>query len=172
MIKCSKCGIEQNDSEFAKWRRQCRTCRNELQKVKTKRYDGTEKGKVSRLRRQQNQADKGWDNFYIKYKGRERSLKSRYGITQDDYNRMLYEQKGTCSICKNPEIRTTIGSDGTARTSQLCVDHCHKTGKVRGLLCYKCNSAIGFLGDSIETLAEAILYLQKSQIIKKEKGIG
>jgi len=65
---------------------------------------------------------------------------------------MEQAQGGVCAICGKPEA--------TARTKRLCVDHCHETGKVRGLLCSHCNRAIGLLGDSCAILASAITYLE------------
>ena len=83
-----------------------------------------------------------------------------YGLTLDDYNRMLAEQNGVCAICKQPEKARTNGGLGVRA---LAVDHCHATGKVRGLLCSHCNKAIGSLQDSVEILLAAAYYLLKHQ---------
>ncbi len=74
----------------------------------------------------------------------------KYGLTVDDYNKMFANQDGCCAICKihQSEIKTTFS-----------VDHCHQTNKVRGLLCIKCNTAIGSLQDNIELLDKAKQYL-------------
>lgn len=83
------------------------------------------------------------------------AIKTKYGLTKDDYNELLNKQNGVCVICKevnNKEIK------GTA--VNLAVDHCHKTGKIRGLLCNNCNSGLGFFKDNIELLNEAISYLK------------
>lgn len=79
------------------------------------------------------------------------SLKARYGITIEQYNSMLLEQNNLCKICSNPE---------TLREQPLSVDHCHKTGKIRGLLCDKCNRAIGILNDNPLILRKAADYLE------------
>lgn len=84
-------------------------------------------------------------------KARSAKLKSGYGINLDDYNQIFDSQNGLCAICKEKEIRGTY----------LCVDHNHITGKVRGLLCSKCNSAIGYLNEDIDIFLEAIKYLKK-----------
>lgn len=76
----------------------------------------------------------------------------RYGITSQDYQEMFDAQLGSCAICKRIK---------TKETKTLCVDHCHTTGKVRGLLCHDCNTGIGKLQDSETILTEAILYLRK-----------
>ena len=75
-------------------------------------------------------------------------LKQVFGITLEDYNKLLSEQGGVCKIC--------LGKDSDR---MLAVDHCHTAGKIRGLLCQKCNRAIGQLDDSIERLKRAIIYL-------------
>lgn len=79
-------------------------------------------------------------------------LKNKYGISFTDYEYLFEKQKGVCAICGEPP-------DGGESTKMLCVDHCHKTGKVRGLLCHKHNSAIGLLGDNVELVRKALEYL-------------
>jgi len=80
---------------------------------------------------------------------RKHNLKRIYGITIQEYDKILKKQKGRCAICgKKP---------GKIR---LAVDHCHRTGKIRGLLCNSCNLGIGKLGDTIEKLKKAIDYLR------------
>lgn len=83
-------------------------------------------------------------------------LKKCYGITLDDYNRMLKAQNGVCAICEGTE-KSTCEKNGKVRT--LNVDHCHTTGLIRGLLCSRCNRALGFFGDSVVALKSAIKYL-------------
>ena len=69
----------------------------------------------------------------------------RYGLTQADVDVMLSKFDGLCHLCK--------------KKPAVCIDHCHKTNVVRGLLCHGCNSGLGKLGDSIEGLQRAIDYL-------------
>lgn len=69
---------------------------------------------------------------------RARHLMREYGITIEQYNAMEVQQGSACAICKQPETQERNGVK-----YKLAVDHCHKTGKVRGLLCFKCNSAMG-----------------------------
>jgi len=73
-------------------------------------------------------------------------LKKKYGMTPGDYSQMWKKQKGRCVICKQPV--------------KLHVDHNHKTGKVRGLLCSNCNTALGSFKDNIGILQNAIKYLR------------
>lgn len=79
-------------------------------------------------------------------------LKRVYGITRAEYELRRDEQAGVCAICKNPP-----DSRG------LAIDHCHATGKIRGLLCNKCNCALGQFSDSLERLNAAILYLKNHE---------
>ena len=73
----------------------------------------------------------------------------RYGVSADDYNRMLAEQDGKCAICKN----------ALSASKRSGVDHCHETGFIRGLLCGRCNAGIGQLRDDPETVRAALNYL-------------
>lgn len=82
---------------------------------------------------------------------RRRHHVQKYGITQEDYDRMLAKQNGVCAIC-----------GGVGKRANLDIDHDHDTGYVRGLLCNKCNMGLGFLQDNLD---EAISYLQ---IVKAE----
>lgn len=81
---------------------------------------------------------------------RSRSLIKKYGMTLDQYEERVLSQNGVCAICKKPE---------TIFNGNLAVDHCHTSGKVRGLLCSKCNTMLGNVGDSTAILESAIDYL-------------
>lgn len=85
---------------------------------------------------------------------RERAWERRYGITRDDYNRMLAEQDGECAICCTKEV-------GRKGHTYFHVDHCHTTGKIRGLLCDRCNRGMGYFKDNSCILREAAYYLEK-----------
>ncbi|MBH1939238.1 endonuclease VII domain-containing protein [Streptomyces sp. AV19] len=86
-------------------------------------------------------------------------LKQNYGITPEEYEQLLEQQGGVCAICQQPE--RTIDPRSKRPYVRLPVDHCHDTGRVRGLLCHRCNRAIGLLGDDIDLLVAAIDYLKK-----------
>ena len=83
---------------------------------------------------------------------------TRINFSLEDYDQMHAKQNGLCLICNRPERVRWRGT----RMKPLSVDHDHRTGKVRGLLCQECNSAIGKLGDSIELLESAIRYLRRA----------
>jgi hypothetical protein len=78
-----------------------------------------------------------------------RQLRRDYGIELADYLLMHEQQDGKCAICGGPP----------ENGKSLAVDHCHVTGRVRGLLCLKCNSGIGMFKDSLETVLAAVDYL-------------
>lgn len=78
----------------------------------------------------------------------------RYGITQEEYDQMYEKQNGTCAICHKPE--TAKGRSGQIR--RLAIDHSHKTGKVRGLLCFNCNKKLSTL-ENQEFFENALAYL-------------
>jgi len=81
-------------------------------------------------------------------------LKRMYGITLQEHQEMYKNQNGVCAICKG---------EGDGKWKKLCVDHDHKTGKVRQLLCRNCNMVLGQVGDNANLLEEMIKYLQKHQ---------
>jgi len=85
----------------------------------------------------------------------ENRLKKRYGISAADYHLMLTKQNNSCGICK-----ITIGQHQTLKgKKRFSVDHCHKTGQVRGLLCYRCNMGLGYFKDNPELTQAATAYL-------------
>jgi hypothetical protein len=88
------------------------------------------------------------DTYYNTYYKRE------FGITATEYNTLLHKQNNVCKICGQKEQ--------SKRNKRLAVDHCHTTGKVRGLLCSNCNRGVGLLKDNIQLLEKAIEYLKES----------
>lgn len=76
-------------------------------------------------------------------------------MSEEDYNAMLELQEDACAICREPE--TLKRDDGSEQL--LAVDHDHKTGRVRGLLCARCNTALGLLRDDVKAIERAIEYL-------------
>ena len=83
-------------------------------------------------------------------------LRRRFGISLEEYETLLTQQNGVCAICGKPETYTYRG-----KIKNLSVDHEHRTGQIRGLLCYKCNLGIGQFEDSVELLDRAKAYLTK-----------
>lgn len=83
-------------------------------------------------------------------------LKYSYNMTIEEYENILKEQNYRCAICD----REAEGHH--AKSDFLFVDHCHKNGAIRGLLCHKCNSGLGCFNDDTELLISAIIYLDKN----------
>lgn len=86
-----------------------------------------------------------------------RDLRRLYGITLEEYSRMWDDQKGVCKICGKAESSFEPKS---GKNRKLAVDHCHATKKIRGLLCSKCNTALGNFKDDIGLLTKAIEYIK------------
>lgn len=90
---------------------------------------------------------------------RQKSLAEKFGMTMEDEAVMLAAQGGVCAVCGGYEKKTDARSQ---KQHTLSIDHCHTTGKVRGILCSHCNRAIGLLGDDPATLRRAADYLERS----------
>jgi hypothetical protein len=84
-------------------------------------------------------ANANWEKYHYK----------QYGISLAIKQKLLENQGNKCAICKKQLIKKF----------DICVDHCHKTKIIRGILCRKCNSALGQFGDSIQGLTKAIEYI-------------
>ncbi len=148
---CTVCKNQLSLSAFHKdtgctdgYKPQCKACR----KIGRVAYRDNPKAKEARKRAYQRRRERiGAEG--IKWL----IFKSKYGISQEDYERMLSEQNGKCAIC--------FSSDPKSGHGLLVVDHCHSNGHVRGLLCTPCNFALGSMGDSIEKLESAIVYLKE-----------
>lgn len=132
---CNKCGksLELNDTNYRKYkninakiyfRRECRECGRKYHKewlIKT-----------------------NWKDTPINK--RNSRLKTKYGITQQDYENMYEKQQGCCYICGD-------------KRDKLVIDHNHETGKVRKLLCSSCNNVVGLCKEDISILLKTIEYL-------------
>ena len=115
-----------------------------------KKYRNSHKGKLAD-KRQRNKPD-------TKRRNRKSHLLRNYNLSVSEFDQMVADQCGCCAICKRVmEINTTKGINNT----QLCIDHNHETGMVRGLLCGACNFALGFFRDDTVNLSNAIAYLHK-----------
>lgn len=87
-----------------------------------------------------------YNQRYQPWKRNWRLMRS-YGISQARYEEMVAEQEGKCAICR------------AAPEESLVVDHCHGTGRVRALLCHRCNVSIGLFGDNAATISKAAAYV-------------
>lgn len=84
---------------------------------------------------------------------RRAALKARYGLTEEAFEALLEQQGGVCALCRRLPEPSSVGRPA------LVVDHDHATGRVRGLLCDSCNSALGKLGDDEAGLRRALEYV-------------
>lgn len=141
--QCNKCGETKSTSEFYKkesmkdgLRGECKACHAERAK---KTYEGRKE-----------------EHLLVAYRC---TLRKAYGLTEQDYHDMFDKQKGKCLVCEkglSNKFKKTPGEN-------VHVDHCHDTGKVRGLLCHKCNSGLGLFHDNPEFLEAAAEYIRNAR---------
>lgn len=147
--KCVKCGQIKPLNRFTlrtdtgNYRNKCKDCVN-IERRASPNYGKWHKENKDRLKIYQKDFD----------------LKRHYGITLECFKKMLKSQKGKCLICKTEEPG--------GRHNTFHVDHCHKTGKVRALLCSKCNVGLGAFGDSLVNLKRAYKYVKKHRYGEEE----
>jgi len=94
-----------------------------------------------------------------KKENRRNHLKTKYGITPEIYDAMFNHQQGLCAICREPGKKRR-GGGRAERSAALYVDHDHVSGEVRGLLCHKCNAAVGLLHDDPGRIERAANYIR------------
>jgi len=127
----------------------------DLQNLRSRRYREKNLEKVRKSAREWNQRNAEKVRKYSLHwyhgnpqKAKDASLRKNHGISLEEYNRMFVSQSGNCAICQK---RMKIG----------CVDHCHVSGRIRGLLCHSCNFALGLLKDSPKIIRSAAEYLER-----------
>lgn len=151
-FRCKEC----NKANFKKHRKKYR----ESQKIYYKKYREThiEKFKMyyANNKEERNKKNKEWR---LKNKAYLIRKESGIEIKDGEYEKLLKDQNNLCKICNLPE---KILSRNRDRVKYLSLDHCHKTKKIRGLLCHSCNTALGHFRDSIELLQSAINYIKIS----------
>lgn len=123
-----------------------------------RRYRQTERGRETekRYRLQHKDRHRGTAKRYHKHhpeKRRSYHFRATYGISVDDYNRLLILQNNVCAICKQPE---TLIHPKSGRVRALSVDHNHRTRSVRGLLCHRCNMLVGIVENHSFALLKGI----------------
>lgn len=145
MKACTKCGTSKSPEEFSRDKSKkdgrCCSCKECGASYFKQRPARTSLQKTQRYK---------WH--------RRHTLRKKYGILLEDYERMLQQQSGVCAICKQPEQQH---SWNTERVSSLAVDHNHKTGRNRGLLCHRCNRVLGAVNDDIDILVALKEYVEK-----------
>lgn len=143
--KCKKCGVSKSVDQYGrhpntrdKLRTSCKGCNSlssaEWNKAHPEKVQAWREGNADRVQRIE----------------RNSRYQQRYGITLERYEALLAEQGGVCAICKSD----------TLVKMHFSVDHCHKTGKVRALLCQHCNAGLGNFKDSPEIMDAAAAYVR------------
>jgi hypothetical protein len=134
--------------------------RLERNRAAARRYRERHKEEIRERRRRKWQADpvhREKHRVRDRLFQRKRRFREIYGISLADYDMMFARQGGACAICKRTDLK-------------LCVDHCHLTGEVRGLLCIQCNSALGLCNDDPSRLLAAAEYLQAARERQKAQN--
>jgi hypothetical protein len=188
MKTCTKCHIEKPEEAFPKnkkardgrgsWCRQCASIliarwaklHPENRRLSTQRWQKANPEKVKHTTAEYR--EKNRKSLRAKYTIWARNhpdvrradwLRFNYGITIDEYRAMLAIQNGRCAICKTDK-------PGSFKNKYFHVDHDHKTGEIRGLLCLKCNTAIWMMNDDPELLLAAVDYLYKRVTFREKAG--
>lgn len=157
---CRTCGEEKEIEKFKKESRirkdgtraytwKCKKCENRrkyLRRISTPESLAKFKAQIEMRKKRSALADP--EKYKLRY--RLMSVKRTYGLEKDVYLGMLEAQENKCLICEREE------------GYRLCVDHCHATGKVRGLICIQCNTGIGQFKDDPELIKRALDYLTRS----------
>lgn len=132
------------DNDYWKRKRKLRPAA--VSKIRKKYYQKTRDDQLA-LRRKQYA-----NNENVRVNKKDKDLRKMYGISLDDYYALKKQQNSVCALC--------FSSNTNKRTCYLDVDHSHKTGKVRGLLCTNCNQGLGKFKDDVQLLKRAIQYLE------------
>lgn len=130
----------------------CTSCKLDLPLAAFGNRRNVNDGRTAECRRCLLSRNKKWRNA-TNHKRKENCL--RAGITVERYNELLTAQDGRCAVCRKSE---TALRNGVVKS--LAIDHDHITGRIRGLLCARCNTALGLLADNPDLLIELSIYLQ------------
>lgn len=143
--KCERCGTEKDESDFVlskipgyHQRLICSECRKERIERRTI-------------------AENNVKLYHVEYRAKNREKKNRkqilkkFNLTDEQYSHMIEKQNGCCAICGSKV--------------PLAIDHCHSTGKIRGMLCRPCNTAIGMLKDNPHIMQSALDYCLSGGVV-------
>jgi hypothetical protein len=170
--KCTKCGVPKPLGQFGKdacrkdgHKPACKRCEqkwrdaNRVQlRARAQAWRDKNRVKLQKIARKRYALSQQQPDFYKKR--RATLLRRKHGITLTAYRRLLQQQNGCCAICKRKEwvkVRWNV-------VASLAVDHCHKRGHIRGLLCRQCNTILGLAHDDVALLKAAIQYLRERRL--------
>lgn len=153
--RCASCSETKSINEFYIHRRKDRGNREQVRPyckkclaAKNAEYKQRNHEQVAEYYRSYRQTNKG--RWTRSPEDRRAENLRKYNITIEDYDMLEAQQSNLCAICRKP----------STNRRRLHVDHCHTTGKVRGLLCFRCNTALGGFSDDVALLESAIKYLK------------
>ncbi len=145
--------------------RKCAVCRKYKLKENYYNNKAIKDGLSYRCKTCDDKARKSWRNNNLE-KSREliknQQMKLKYGLERKDYDEILHRQNNLCGICRTDDPKTPFKGG-------FCIDHCHNSNRVRGLLCSRCNRVLGFVKDNVDILKNMIYYLNMNKINGKNK---
>ena len=144
MKKCTKCELSKDAMEFYKKESRCKTCVNEIRRAKYNENPAKYIERVTKFRTENPE------------KIRDTKLKQAYGVGIEYFDAKLKEQGGVCAGCGRD-----VKSVWKNKVVKMALDHCHSTGAPRGVLCIKCNRALGLLEENVQTMLNLIDYTNK-----------
>ena len=157
MKTCNKCKIEKPLSEF--WKSvvakdghvgRCKVCIKACQKQYEQRPYVKAQRKTAKANRLKHKIISDESKLIGKKRIFQKNLERAYNMTVKQHAELYEKQGGRCVTC---------GLHESEFNRRLCVDHCHRTGRIRGLLCFKCNTTLGLVGEKIDTLRAMIEHL-------------
>lgn len=158
--RCPRCRKRKKVSDFNKDKSRkdglfpwCRKCHGKSADRYRKNLGSEEVRKIQTAYRAKRDANTRARKKYLMYM-QLYGIKRRYGISSEDVVALAEKQKGRCAICKRRPSKKS-------KFTRFHIDHCHKSRKVRGLLCGACNFGIGFFADDVQRLKAAIRYLKR-----------
>lgn len=159
MKQCTKCGQVKPLADFyrqagtAEPRAACKVCHAAYAAARNQN-DGVKRRKRVRAKwRRRHDPD-------LRHRAFANGLRSRYGLSFNQYEAMWVAQNRQCAICGTPVLRGKADGKREAHRRHAVVDHDHRIGRVRGLLCWRCNAGLGNFRDSVDWLKNAAKYLE------------
>lgn len=160
MKKCSICKLEKDESNFHKNKKKkdgldtrCKSCKHEINMINKEKYKIYHHKRYLEKKEEINKKNREWYKNNPE-KSRNQKLLYQYGITLEQRNEIIRAQNNKCKIC--------LDNLNILDTKIIHVDHNHNTGKIRGVLCKKCNSMLGLSRERKDILLNAIQYLKEN----------
>jgi len=160
--ECTGCCTEKPLEEFHRAadakdgrRSYCKICHCEYQK--TRRQDPA-------VRAKDNERSRGWHRKHAaaaSAAAHRSHIRRKYGITIEEFEEQAAAQDNLCAACGCLQSQRQTGRHKKGQRRRLCIDNDHATGKIRGLLCDKCNRALGLLDDNLDKVRRLAIYLSK-----------